>query len=98
MDNFLDEIERLARRCDRAAKVFEEDKLNQMRVKLLNSTQELEKAWSGSWLGYQACVYINGLRPRRPGEHFSVEWGLMEFSDSRGDWAEFSYEQILEYV
>ena len=97
MDNFLDEIERLARRCERAAKVFEEDNLDQMRVRLLNATQELGKASSGSWLGYHSKVYINGLRPRMPGEHFSVEWGLMEYR-SLGDWAEFSYEQILEYV
>jgi len=98
VDNFLDEIERLARRCDRAAKVFEEDNLDQMRIKLLNATQELDKASSGSWLGYHSTVYINGLRPRRPREHFSVEWGLMMEYRSPGDWAEFSYEQILEYV
>ncbi len=89
MDDFLDEIERLARRCDRAAKIFEEPALDLMRTNVLGATQELDKAFSGSWLGYHASVYINGLLPRRPGEHFSVEWGLMEFR-SPGDWAEYS--------
>ena len=85
MDDVLDEIERLARRCDRAAVVFEEAPLEEIRIKLLNAVESVSKASSGSWLGYHSSVYINELRPRQPGEHFSVEWGLMEYR-SPGEW------------
>jgi predicted nucleotide-binding protein len=43
---------------------------------LEKSAHEVEKAWSGSWLGYHSRVYYNNLTPPAPGDFFSVEWGF----------------------
>jgi hypothetical protein len=43
----------------------------------MDACQEVGQAWSGSFIGYQATVYMRGLRPVRPGEYFSTEWGPM---------------------
>jgi predicted nucleotide-binding protein len=95
MDNLLDAIVRAARRCERAAGLFNKPPVDGMIQRLTDACQEVGKAWSGSFLGYQATVYIAGLRPARPGEHFSSEWGPMR---SNGDWVEYAFEGVKEAI
>ena len=55
------------------------------------------KAWSGSWLGYHARVYYEGLNPPPAGAHFSQEWGMQEswpIRDTTGIWQEFVAEDV----
>lgn len=54
------------------------------------------RAWSRSWLGYQAHVYYRGLQTPPPGDHFSSEWGFERaFSNSNSDnWVEMSIEDV----
>jgi len=40
--------------------------------------ENTKQAWSGSNIGYHACVYFSGLQPHPPEAQFSVEWGLMD--------------------
>jgi predicted nucleotide-binding protein len=61
----------------------------------MDACGEVGKAWSGSFIGYQATVYIEGLRPARPGEYFDREWGPMR---SHGDWAEYAFEGVKEEI
>jgi predicted nucleotide-binding protein len=64
---------------------------------LENAANTLGKAWSGSWLGYQASVYYNDLQTPPPGAHFSQEWGLMDrfgIQGTTGDWREFRTEDL----
>ncbi len=58
--------------------------------------ERVGKAWSGSWMGYQANVYYRDLAPAPPGAKFSQEWGLHDrFSnDTVGDWEEFSADDV----
>lgn len=95
MDNLLDEMVRAARRCDRVAAIFKKDPVDGMIRRLRDACQEVGKAWSGSFIGYQATVYIDGLRPARPGEYFSIEWGPMR---SQGEWAEYAFEGVQEEI
>lgn len=96
MDDVLDDMVRMARRCERAARTLEVDDVDQLRRALLNASQDVGRASSGSWIGYQATVYLRDLRPRAPGDHFDSEWGSIGvFSNqSRGDWCEYSYDAI----
>lgn len=41
-----------------------------------SAATKIGKAWSGLWLGYNSCVYYEGLQPP-PNAHFSQEWGLL---------------------
>jgi hypothetical protein len=59
---------------------------------LEGSANEVGKAWSHSWLGYQSRVYYEDLQPPPPGTHFSSEWGLKEglyAMGTRGRWMEY---------
>ena len=70
-------------------------------IRLDNAANTIGKAWSGSWLGYQASVYYNNLQPPPPGAHFSQEWGLMDrygIQGTTGDWREFGPEALEEVI
>lgn len=70
-------------------------------VEALNAAAErIGKAWSGSWLGYQANVYHHDLTPAPPGAQFSQEWGLQErFSnDTVGTWEEFTADEVQDAI
>jgi predicted nucleotide-binding protein len=102
VDDTLDDMVRIARRCERAARAFDTDPLPAMRDRLNVAINEVSKAWSGSFIGYHANIYIQELRPRRPGEHFDSEWGgvgsHVSLSRTRGPWAEYSYEAVQDEI
>ena len=96
MDNIVDDLIRAARRCERVDRVFEEEPLASLWRRVMEASDSVGEAWSGSWIGYQAGVYTRGLRPCRPGEHFDQEWGGKAlFSDqTTGEWCEYKYEAV----
>ena len=98
MDNLIDELVRAARHCERAAKIFEKEPVSSMNRRLAEACQQVGLAWSGSFLGYQASIYIEGLRPRRPGEHFDTEWGRIRFQQSTGPWCEYTFDTVQEAI
>ncbi len=95
MDNLIDELTRAGRRCERAYSGFKREPVKGMIRQLMDACDELGKAWSGSFIGYQASVYTVGLRPVRPGEFFNREWGP---SRSIGEWTEYSFEEVREII
>ncbi len=96
MKEILEEIEKTADRCDKAAEAFNKEPTNSLFKRLHKAIESVGEGWSGSWLGYHAYVYIDGLRPKRPGEHFDSEWGLKHAFSNRttGPWREHVFEEI----
>src|SRR5688572_26252126 len=63
--------------------------------------QKLQNAWSGSSLGYHACVYYDDFEGPPPGAHFSSEWGMGDhwpIEGSTGEWREYRYSDIIELI
>ena len=93
MNTLLDELSEIAGRLDaiRARDDFLTVKKNLS--DLAEAAETVGKAWSRSWLGYQARVYYRALQPPPAGAHFSKEWGLRRevgFSKgTTGDWVEY---------
>ena len=68
---------------------------------LTEAVEAVDKAWSRSWLGYQAHVYYRALQPPPAGAHFSQEWGLTKegFSEgTRGDWVEYEDDVVRHAI
>jgi len=69
---------------------------------LETSAQQIGRSFSGSWLGYHARVYYEGLVPAPPGANFSREWGLKDLRPtsfgSRGDWRQYDFEEIKSVI
>jgi predicted nucleotide-binding protein len=69
--------------------------------KLREVAEKIGKAWSGSWLGYQANVYYADLEPPPPGAHFSMEWGFQHLHSipcTRGDWCEYDPDEVRRVI
>ena len=64
--------------------------------------EEVGRAWSGSWLGYQALVYYRNFQPVPAGRHFSQYSGIRQspYGDSYtvGDWVEFNEENAIQEI
>ena len=69
---------------------------------LINAVNKISKAFSGSWVGYHANVYYDGLNPPPPGAHFSQEWGLKEVGlphlESKGNWREYNPDEVKDAI
>jgi predicted nucleotide-binding protein len=99
VDNFIDEMVRIARRCERAEKEFNDEPLSGMCKALLRSCSDVERAWSRSWLGYQASVYIEGFQPVVAGEYFDEDEDDLHVSfRRRSRWREFSFEEVRKEI
>ncbi|MCL4852553.1 MAG: nucleotide-binding protein [Bryobacteraceae bacterium] len=87
--------------CRQIVEKFDDKELNEILEKVEEACNYFGKSWSGSCLGYQSCVYLEGFRPKRPGEFFSVEWGMTELAfaeGSVGPWVEYSPEDVKQAV
>lgn len=60
----------------------------------------MEEAWSGSWLGYHANTYFNGLKTPPKSEQFSQAYGLTDtFTGQRTSvWTEFDSETVIASI
>lgn len=67
---------------------------------LIAAAEQVSKSWSGSWLGYQSCVYYRGFVAPPPGANFSVEWGLDSVlgMGTHGDWTEYRFQDVAEAI
>jgi hypothetical protein len=75
MDDLLDDLTRAARRCERAVKTFKEGRFAELRERIQEQVGAAHRAWSGSWIGYHARVYIENFNPPHADDHFDSEWG-----------------------
>jgi predicted nucleotide-binding protein len=102
VDNLIDELVVIERRCRRGAALLEEDAIKQVLQSISDAVDSLDKSWSGSWFGYQSCVYYANCQPRPPGATFSIEWGLSGtdflMNASKGDWHEYPFEAVCDEV
>lgn len=100
MDDVLDDLIRIARRCERAAGTLDSEPVASIISRLREEAEIIGRASSGGWLGYHANVYITGLNPKAPGDFFDTEWGANgRFNDrTRGNWAEYDYDSVLKEI
>jgi hypothetical protein len=97
MDDIVDDFLRMAQRCERASKLLTDKPIQSLRTAIEKAIESVGKAWSGSWIGYQANVYKADLQPRQAGDHFDTDWGTDEYlSETMGEWAVFTHESICD--
>jgi len=97
MPELSEELLNLSDRLEKIADRYSEHEITDPIDRLEKAAETVGKAWSGSWLGYQAYVYYKDLQPPPPGAHFSQEWGFKQLHTIRtttGDWAECTAEEI----
>ena len=98
----FEELFELAKRLNDAAASNDAEEIAQPLDALDKAANEVKRSFSGSWLGYHARVYYEGLVPAPPGANFSQEWGLQDLSftslGSRGEWREYDFEFVKAHI
>jgi len=100
MSELADRLFVLADQLDKLAKERDLPAWAEPVRRLCDSANEVGRAWSGSWLGYQSRVYYANLGPTPAGAHFSVEWGGEGFHTmgTTGDWAEYTFDGVRDEI
>jgi hypothetical protein len=96
-----EELFDLAGKLENAYRVAETPEVMGPLDAIEGAANQVQRSFSGSWLGYHSRVYYDGLEPPPPGANFSKEWGLMETYGnlgSRGSWREFDFDYVKNYV
>lgn len=95
------ELYELAERLSAAASVGDDERFSKPVEDLRSVAERVGRASTGSWLGYHASVYYDGLNPPPPGAHFSQEWGLTAswpIEGSVGDWVEVERQAVIDAI
>ncbi|MEX2347717.1 MAG: TIR domain-containing protein [Balneolaceae bacterium] len=101
LKTLADELLQIKTEVDEICNSFESERYQNPLEKVIESAKEVGKAWSGSWIGYHANVYYEGLKPPPPGAHFSSEWGSRDavFNyDTSGNWVEYDFEGVRKKI
>ena len=98
--NAVKELEQIAKRLEELAERGDDATIANPLLELQESAQEVGKAASGSWLGYQALVYYEGLKRPPPDAHFDQEWGSLSDDNNRtsGSWRNHDRETVDEAI
>ena len=96
-----EELFQLIEPLSAAASEIERDEISQPLSALRTAVAEVDRAFSGSWLGYHSRVYYENFQAPPPGAHFSQEWGLMDTFGSMGSvgrWREYPFNEVKQHV
>ena len=91
------ELTQIADSLERLVERSRQEDIQQPLDRLKQAAEQVDKAWSGSWIGYHANVYYQYFRTPPPGAHFNKSWGLKKpafDSGSTGDWVEYAAEDV----
>lgn len=99
MQEILKALEAAAAGCDAAAATFR-SVLSPIWDRLKVVTREVDRAWSGSTLGYHANTFISGLEPARTDEVWDPTYGRVGAFSSRthGRWETFDPEDLHDEI
>lgn len=94
MSELHEEILAIADRLERFSEQAGSSDVKELLGRLEEAAKTIGKAWSGSWLGYQARIYYHNLQRPPPGAHFSQVWGR----GTTEEWQEFDGDEVEQAI
>ncbi len=99
MSDISKELIEIAERLASSSKNEKQSEISKSLERLEEAANQVGKAWSGSWIGYQSRVYYLGLQQPPTGIHFSLEWGLTTaFVRTTGAWKEYTFDDVSSAI
>lgn len=95
------ELREIAAKIEQAVQPLRTGEMSDLRMRAGLAVADVGHAWSGSWLGYHARVYLNGFEPAKGSDFFDAEWGARDMgmiSSTRGDWAIYTYQEVRDEI
>ena len=98
--NASEELEQVVGRLEKLAQRGDSDEIRDPLSAQQESAERVGMSASGSWLGYHALVYYDGLKRPPPDAHFDHQWGLMDAvgSRTRGSWRRYDYDTVVDAI
>ena len=96
-----EELLAIADRLSALGDRFSREEVRGPAERLREAATAVGKSWSGSWIGYHACVYYAEFQAPPPGARFSQDWGFMPGVSSNstiGDWVERDTDSVEEVI
>jgi len=91
--DYTDRLLELAESIDAKARELSEPSVEAVFQKVVETCDTFERAWSRSWLGYQAVIYRADLQPTPAGASFNSEWGFA--LGGQEGWREFTHDEVV---
>ncbi|WP_394828974.1 hypothetical protein [Pendulispora albinea] len=99
MSELFEELERAANRCERIAYSFDDKLVVRIVERVQEQIQRAHDAWAGSPTGPFACIYIQNLEPRAPGEAFDAESAaVVTAGGTHGRWMFFDEHELKSEI
>lgn len=100
MDNLIDELATIERRCARGAALFSAAPISDSVQAITKAAAEVGISASGSWAGYHSRIYYGEFQRPARGDRFSTEWGFKRAmsNPTTGDWRERQYDEVTSEV
>jgi hypothetical protein len=100
MSTISDELFEIADQLEALKNESDTPKISNPLNKLQTSAEQVQKSWCGSWLGHHSRIYYKDLKIPPLGARFSQIDGTRDsyFSDTVGDWCEYSFDDIKEEI
>lgn len=95
LDEFLAELSSLENQASEAASVGQDPMIKDIVSEILKQADKMDRSWSGSWLGYQARVYLRDFRAKGPRDFFDRDNGIVS---SRGEWCEIDVSRVWDTI
>lgn len=94
-----DELYTIAQSLDSLVQQFDTDGINKDIEEIERVISEVAGSFSGSWIGYHAYTYYEGLKRPPAREHFdSLSGNIYSFSGIRRNWVEYDPQEIKKYI
>lgn len=94
-----EELRAIAQSLERLVQHFDTDGINKNIEELERAISEVASSFSGSWIGYHAYIYYDGLKRPPAGAHFNSLMGnVSNFSGTRGNWVEYDPQDVKNYI
>ncbi|MDX2776502.1 TIGR02391 family protein [Streptomyces caniscabiei] len=72
------------------------DDLQRISRHIIKTTDEMDKSWSGSWIGYHANLYFKNYEAPLQSQMFSIEWGGLHGYDP--GWHAKRLNEVWQYI
>jgi len=96
-----DELLQLASGLRRYGQMLDRSEVQEPLTKVEKAFQQVNRAFSGSWLGYHSRVFWTDFLPKPASVTFSLEWGLMNrlsnpryYDDHDQTWQQYDDETV----
>jgi predicted nucleotide-binding protein len=99
-NEFTQELQEIAERLQVATDRGNDPEVAEPLRQMEQAAIVIGAAWSGSPLGYHACVYYEAFATPPAGAHWSSEWGNYQAMSggSTGNWREYTREDVVAEI